>query len=155
MDRALPPHHALVQPQTCDLTVRLPDRWLRPLKHVFVLGFLSVQFGLPLSYYLVRDDPYDERFAWRMFSPIRMVECQAQFSDGGEPVDLAPHLAQAWRTWLERGHARVAREFGRHYCAEQRLVGEDPQLTVDFRCRLPDGAIDRLVPASEDLCSPR
>ena len=31
-------------------------------RNLLVLGFLALQLGLPLSYYL-DDDPYDERFA--------------------------------------------------------------------------------------------
>jgi hypothetical protein len=41
----------------------------------FIIAFLAVQLLLPLHYYLVRHDPHDERFAWRMFSPMRMADC--------------------------------------------------------------------------------
>jgi len=125
----------------------------RLLKHGLVIAFLALQLGLPASYYFTRGDRYDERFAWRMFSPIRMVTCQARFRDGDRSVDVGRHLAQVWRTWLKRGHARVARGFGEHYCAEQRRLGGEPELTVDYRCRLPDGTLDRPIPVSEDLCS--
>ena len=39
----------------------------------FILVFVLSQLLLPLHYYVGRRDPHDERFAWRMFSPMRMT----------------------------------------------------------------------------------
>jgi len=41
----------------------------------FIAVFVIAQLLLPLHYYLARKDPHDERFAWRMFSPMRMARC--------------------------------------------------------------------------------
>ena len=39
----------------------------------FIAVFIATQLVLPLRYYVLRDDEHDERFAWRMFSPMRMA----------------------------------------------------------------------------------
>ena len=39
------------------------------LANIFIVAVIASQIWLPLSYYL-GDDPFDERFAWRMFSPF-------------------------------------------------------------------------------------
>ncbi len=125
--------------------------------HALVLGFLGLQLGAPISYYL-QDDRYDERFAWRMFSPTRMVKCQATLTDrtdGAEiPVNLKREIPDAWRTWFTRGHVRVVRAFGTWRCEDARARGFDPHLTASLTCRRPDGSVDVLLEHTEDLCTP-
>ncbi|MBW2464764.1 MAG: hypothetical protein JRH11_24155, partial [Deltaproteobacteria bacterium] len=41
-------------------------------KNTLIVAFLAFQLLLPLRYYMGSDE-FDERFAWRMFSPIRMT----------------------------------------------------------------------------------
>ncbi len=130
----------------------------RKLRHVLILLFLTVQFALPLRYYL-GDDRYDERFAWRMFSPIRMVKCQVAFvgqtsaTSPREQVPMGRVVPQPWLHWMQRGHAHVTRAIGAHWCDEHRASGARPSLSVTMQCRLPGGEIDRPIPAEEDLCS--
>ncbi len=119
----------------------------RTRERLVVLAFLAAQLGLPLSYYL-GDRVYDERFAWRMFSPIRMVRCRPQLSDGGEPIALDAHFAAPWITWMKRGHADVLLAAGERLCAER---GPGAAIRADLSCRLPDGRTDVLLDG-ELLC---
>jgi len=124
----------------------------RLLKHLAVLAFLGLQFGAPLHYY-ASDRVYDERFAWRMFSPIRMVRCQPRVldhaSDPPAEVKLSSEVAAPWISWMKRGHARVLRAAGRSMCEDR---GPGARLTADLRCQLPDGTPDHVMRA-EELCS--
>src|SRR6185369_4719609 len=38
--------------------------------------WLLVHVAIPLHYYYLGDDLYDERFAWRMFSAVRLQRCE-------------------------------------------------------------------------------
>ncbi len=114
-------------------------------RSVLVLAFLGLQLGLPLSYYLGHDR-YDERFAWRMFSPQRMVRCQVSVRDSGT-VSVSSEVAAPWVSWMRRGHLRVVYAYAERRCAEQ-----GGPLFIDLRCRLPDGTIDQLLDPDEDLC---
>ncbi len=122
------------------------------LKHLAVFAFLGLQFGAPIHYY-ASDRVYDERFAWRMFSPIRMVRCQTRVTDhsGDAPVEveLSREVPAPWISWMKRGHTRVVRAAGRAMCDSR---GPDARLTADLQCNLPDGTRDRVMRA-EDLCS--
>ena len=64
---------------------------------------LGLAVLIPLTYYL-RDDPYDERFAWRMFSGVRLQECDATvFETRGEAeraVDPYQVVPAGWVTAL-------------------------------------------------------
>lgn len=134
-----------------------PSRRRRWALHALVLGFLALQLGAPISFYL-QDDPYDERFAWRMFSPTRMVKCQVALVDrtdgGATPVDLKQELPEVWRSWFTRGHVRVVRAYGVHRCDAARERGLEPHLTGNVRCSRPGGQVDVLLSPTEDLCSP-
>ena len=85
---------------------------------VFALAVLACQIILPLSYYL-RDDPYDERFAWRMFSAERMHICSTKAIEivaagGGKrvrPIPLRATLHQAWLTHIKRNRRPVVHRF--------------------------------------------
>jgi hypothetical protein len=123
----------------------------RAWQHLAVIAFLTVQLGAPLSYYL-SDRGYDERFAWRMFSPTRMVRCQARVlaweGADSEEIDLGRELAAPWVSWMERGHAHVVRGAGAFLCARR---GPDARLTADLVCRTPDGEREVLL-RQEPLC---
>lgn len=73
-----------------------------------------IQIAIPLRYYL-GEDLYDERFAWRMFSAVRVQECEiavAETRDGHE-VALQPmtFLPAPWVGLLERSRPAVVRGF--------------------------------------------
>jgi len=123
----------------------------RPWQHLAVAGFLAVQFGAPMSYYLTSRQ-YDERFAWRMFSPTRMIRCQARVQEwtdeGAVEVDLKREIAAPWLSWMKRGHAHILRGVGEHLCEER---GPGARFTGDLVCTLPDGERDPVM-TSEALC---
>ena len=124
-------------------------------QHFLVAAFLVAQIGMPLSYY-VGDDIYDERFAWRMFSPIRMVKCQVAISEGPtgkpKPLKLSRELALPWTNWMKRGHRRVLTAFAKQRCKAGESSNESFAVHAQLNCKLPDGEVDRLFIPQENLC---
>lgn len=131
------------------------ERPLHAARNAFIVLFLLVQVLLPLRYY-VRDDLFDERFAWRMFSPIRVTDCTVGWTegrDGGEePLDLDALLPQPWIGLMRRARMDVVEGFGRHRCALLRAEAEAPVLRVDVACSHPDGAVRHPIDPAENLC---
>lgn len=82
----------------------------------FIAAFLLVQLLVPLHYYLARPDPLDERFAWRMFSPARMAECEVAMTADGAPVVLQREFAQGWLETARRGRRAVVSAMAGHLC---------------------------------------
>ncbi len=112
----------------------------------FIIAFLLVQLLLPLHYYVLRRDPHDERFAWRMFSPMRMAECQVVFSVDKKPVELGNKFHEAWLNVAERGRAVVIEEMAHKLCRD------NPGKPVDVRMQCK--YLDRpTVTYSGDLCT--
>lgn len=99
--------------------------------------FLVWQLALPISYYL-RHDVEDERFAWRMFSAVRLQRCEAYAFDHNavgqwRRVDLRTHLHPAWRSLIAKSRATVTEAFLRHRC---RLT-DAHQTKVETFCKGP------------------
>jgi len=115
----------------------------RKLFRRVLFGFLAFQLIVPLTYY-VRADPYDERFAWRMFSAVRLHQCRPAASevvDGQErPVDMPKVIHQAWINTMARNREDVIRAFLAKRC-EQDGVDESTLTNV---CVTPTGT--RLAP---------
>jgi hypothetical protein len=84
----------------------------------FIAVFLLVQLLLPLHYYLARKDPHDERFAWRMFSPMRMSRCSPTVMMNDKPVNLASEFHEAWLVIASRGRFSVLEAMGAKLCAK-------------------------------------
>jgi hypothetical protein len=82
----------------------------------FITVFVLAQLLLPLRYYVHHRDPHDERFAWRMFSPMRMVQCVPQFTLAGSPVDLRSEFHEAWYEIAARGRFGVVEAMGAELC---------------------------------------
>ena len=59
---------------------------------VFAGLFLLFQFAMPLAYYF-GDQAYDERFSWRMFSPVHLERCSI---DVVEQVEGADRKVPLW-----------------------------------------------------------
>jgi hypothetical protein len=95
----------------------------------FILAFLAVQLLLPLHYYVLRHDPHDERFAWRMFSPMRMTRCQAQFTVGTKPIVLGATFHEAWIEMVERGRFVVIEAMAERLCEQN--PGSAVELSLD------------------------
>ena len=101
---------------------------MSPVRHVaqltkswrgrFILAFVALQLLLPLHYYVLRHDPHDERFAWRMFSPMRMTRCSARFTVDGQPVQLGARFHEAWIEIAQRGRHVVLEGMAQKLCSE-------------------------------------
>jgi len=89
----------------------IPDPKKRRRAQIGIAAFLAFQLLMPLTYYF-RDNPYDERFAWRMFSAVRMYQCNVQMREGSSdsmvPVRLGRIVHQAWINHLRRNRDSVA-----------------------------------------------
>jgi hypothetical protein len=84
---------------------------------------------LPLHYYLARRDPHDERYAWRMFSPMRMARCTPRFSIDGQPVALGAKFHEAWIEIAQRGRYVVLEGMAAKLCDDH--PGKRIELSVD------------------------
>ena len=86
---------------------------MAPLR-VFIGVAVLAQLLIPLTYYL-RDDPYDERFAWRMFSGVRLQECEGSVTeshgDWEEAVNPYEVVPAGWVTGLERNRRPVMERY--------------------------------------------
>lgn len=99
---------------------RLLQRWMCRWPGAFIAAFVALQLVLPLHYYLVRRDPHDERFAWRMFSSTRMVRCELAMTIDDQPVALEREFHEAWLALAARGRRSVIEAMGQHLCARKR-----------------------------------
>ena len=82
----------------------------------FILAFVAIQLLLPVHYYLGRRDPHDERFAWRMFSPMRMAHCTPHFTLDHKPLALDSVFHEAWIEIAERGRFVVVEAMAARLC---------------------------------------
>ena len=103
-------------------------------------ALLAFQLIVPLTYYL-RDDPYDERFAWRMFSAIRMQSCSVEVREKrrGEDADVRLQLLrvihEGWITTLERNRRDVILALLERRCDEP----EVERVVLVSQCQGTDG----------------
>jgi len=104
---------------------------------------VAIQIAIPASYYLVRDDREDERFAWRMFSAVRLQRCEVDAFEGAalEPasglreIDLRRALHASWQRALERGRRSVIEQFLELRCRS----GQPAVALLERRCVAPSG----------------
>lgn len=113
----------------------------------FILAWLVVQAALPLLYYAARRDPHDERFAWRMFSPMRMIQCEPSFTIDDQKVDLNARFHEAWIEIAQRGRFSVVEAMGARLCAERR----DSHVQLTLTCTQLDGSVERW--GGYDVCN--
>ncbi|MGE0867068.1 MAG: hypothetical protein AB7P03_00795 [Kofleriaceae bacterium] len=92
----------------------------------FIAVFVAAQLVLPLHYYLLRSDEHDERFAWRMFSPMRMTTCSSSLRIDGQPMRLESQFHEVWISLVARGRGSVIA------AVEQRLCERNPGKAVDL-----------------------
>ncbi len=127
----------------------------RPLRDAFIGVYLLVQLILPLKYYL-SDDHFDERFAWRMFSPIRVVSCDAAFFEhrDGQPVRVrvSSDVHMSWVNVFKRARLDAIQAYAERRCAMLHEDGRPPHVTVTVRCPMPDRTINTPVPVNQNLC---
>ncbi|HEU0033135.1 MAG TPA: hypothetical protein VFQ53_21025 [Kofleriaceae bacterium] len=102
----------------------------------FIAIFVAVQLVLPLRYYLAHRDPHDERFAWRMFSPMRMATCTPAFEIDHKPVALGNEFHEAWIELARRGRFAVVEAMARRLCSDH----PGAEVTVKLSCKYIDRA---------------
>lgn len=115
----------------------------RLLANAFIAAFLAYQVAMPLRYYL-GGRGLDERFSWRMFSSVRMLDCDVEVGERvaaeGETrrrkVNLNKEVQVAWIGLLERGRSIVIEKLLARRCDEQGVVQVDYHLS----CKAPDGS---------------
>ena len=114
---------------------------------LFAGVYLALQLAAPLDYYLIRSDPADERFSWRMFSPMHMMRCELRLRAGGraEPVDLESRFHGAWIELARRGRRSVIEAMAERVCADA------PPVALALACRSVDGHESEA--AVSDFCS--
>ena len=107
----------------------------------FIAAFLLFQVATPLSYYL-GDEPFEERFAWRMFSPLQLRPCEfsvvEQFGPGKSdrrPISFESILESWWIDGLVRNRPRVVRAVLEHACD----LGDAESVHYEHRCAALDG----------------
>ncbi len=85
---------------------------------------VAAQVAIPASYYF-RNDRDDERFAWRMFSAVRVRSCDVSLQEerAGESheADLEKLLHASWRAALARGRRRVIERLLEKRCRDGAL----------------------------------
>jgi hypothetical protein len=108
---------------------------LRTWRGRFILAFVLAQLLIPLGYF-GRRDPHDERFAWRMFSPMRMVQCHPRFAVDGHAVALDHEFHEAWISLAERGRFVVLEAMAARLCEEH----PGKPVTLNMDCHYLDRA---------------
>jgi hypothetical protein len=111
--------------------------------NAFIALFLAYQVAMPLRYY-AGGRGLDERFSWRMFSSVRMLDCNVDIDEHFEEfgkvrqrdVNLKKEVQVAWIGLLERGRDLVIEKFMRRRCDVEGVVKVDYYLG----CVAPDGA---------------
>lgn len=101
---------------------------------VLIVLFIAIQVALPITYYTMRRDAHDERFAWRMFSPMRMTKCVPKLTVDGKPVDLAREFHEAWIEIAKRGRFVVIEKMGAKLCEKH----PNSQVHVVVECHYLD-----------------
>lgn len=82
----------------------------------FIALWVVIQLAIPLRYYVHNADEHDERFAWRMFSPLRMVRCTTELTVGDRPIVVGNEFHDAWERLAQRGRRGVVAAMGQHLC---------------------------------------
>lgn len=133
-----------------EVVVPEPEGPVRAWPPIVGTLWVLVMLAIPLGYYTPGADPYDERFAWRMFSAVRVQRCELRVSEaraGGErPIPLAEVLPAPWIELLKRNRPAVIERFLRWRC-EQREGTTRVRLLNECRdaAGAPVPAIDRAI----------
>ena len=101
---------------------------------------VAAQIAIPASYYVERAGRDDERFAWRMFSAIRLKRCSVDAFDGeldaeAPRIDVSRAIHASWSSSLARGRHRVIEAFLATRCSRP----EVGVASLTRRCRSPSG----------------
>lgn len=118
--------------------------------NLVIVAFLLTMVLTPLSYYTVRSDRYDERFAWRMFSSVRMVKCDPRWTigDPGEQVPIEEHFHMAWVGNARRGRGIIVDRMTEQLCETH----QGQSVRLHMNCEAIDGTSDLLFDGTRNLC---
>lgn len=89
---------------------------------IFAGVWIAFLLLVPLRYYVLADhDPYDERFAWRMFSAVRVQQCETRveetrFGEETRPINAQTTLPAPWLSLLQRNRPAVIESFLKFRC---------------------------------------
>lgn len=89
---------------------------------IFAAVWVAFLLLVPLRYYALGDhDPYDERFAWRMFSAVRVQECEThieetRFGEETATINAQTTLPAPWLSLLQRNRPAVVESFLNFRC---------------------------------------
>jgi hypothetical protein len=112
----------------------------------FIALVVVVQLLLPLHYYTVRDR-HDERFAWRMFSPMRMTRCEFAMTRDNQPVRLASEFHIYWiKAIEERARFVVLEAMAAELCRKH----PGSEVKAHAKCTYLDGEV--ITYGGFDLC---
>ena len=128
-------YHLKIVAHQCNLP---PMKAHSSMTTLFAFGFIAVQMWLPLSYYLGEHE-YDERFAWRMFSSVRMTRCDFEVydgSDGGlQRLSLTKRNHIVWVNLAKRARLSVIDKLVAGLCESHH------DIRVRLSCTVPNGPI--------------
>lgn len=119
------------------------DAPVPPARRALVGGgialFVVLQLAIPLRYYL-GDDLYDERFAWRMFSRVRVQECTASVTEDGRAITVLGEsparpgiLPLPWFELIKRNRPAVIERFLSWRCDAGESAPERVRVTTVCR----------------------
>lgn len=105
---------------------------------IAIHAILALLLATPLYYYWSGGDRRDERFAWRMFSPIRSEKCGAQFLLGVDktPIKASNTFHSAWVGLASRGRQQVITAMGDFLCEDHPGV----ELRIRLQCQTRPGS---------------
>ena len=114
--------------------------WLRAVQIGAGL-WLAYHLLVPLRYYALPDhDVYDERFAWRMFSAVRVQRCEVSVHETvlgqRRAVNLERILPMPWVALVERNRPAVQRGMLEFLCERPTAPSG---VEVESRCVEPSG----------------
>lgn len=121
----------------------------KKLANGVILSFLTVLLVSPAWYYLGGDDELDERWAWRMFSSVRMTRCRVDWRVGDPPQSVRLHhtFHEAWIGLARRGRQMIIDSMTERLCEDH--PGEPVRLLA--RCQNVGGETV-LARGDRDLC---
>jgi hypothetical protein len=81
---------------------------------------IALSIILTIEYYVHRQDTFDERFAWRMFSNVFLASKQVSFwaitQEKRTDVRIDAIYSKRWTRIISLGHTQVIKEASRHIC---------------------------------------
>lgn len=125
-------------------------------RDALIAAFVIIQIALPLSYYVGRSDsplaPFDERFAWRMFSPVRLAKCQVRVYDAthgnmNQTISLSRELHVVWVKLLNRARPSIVDGVVDRFCQQR---GADADVRLSMVCTRADAPAKTICEGDDD-----